>query len=425
MEEKISYKLIFISIIIGFISGLVVSLFRIVIPKLIYLIAILIEFGQKGLLESLIFIAMFLLIGYIVAICVDKEPMIGGSGIPQISGKLNKKLSYNPLTCLIYKLIGGTLSIGSGLSLGREGPSVQIAGSIGEIISDIFKLSQNDKDIMIVASSSSGITSAFTAPISAIAFSIEELMKKSKRIGFIYITLTVISASLVTSFLIGNSPVIKINNSLDLSSKYWPYLLFLAILVGLSSLIFNKGILYGKYLYNKLTISQKIKYIIPFFITSIVLLLDKRMLGSGENFIGLAQNGNEDIKVLIYFYVVKLLLLFVAFCSGIPGGIFFPLLALGALVGNIYGSILFKMGFVGENEIIIFSMLSMAAHFGSIVRAPLTGIFLILEMTGGKIDFLLPIVIVTLMAYIVSELTKNEPIYESLLDIIIKRKMLS
>lgn len=416
MKKRLSYKILFISILIGLVTGLVVSLFRLLIPKFMDLIGYLLEFAGDGLINSLVFIGAFLFIGFIVSICASKEPMISGSGIPQISGKLSNKLSYNPLTCLIYKLIGGILSIGSGLSLGREGPSVQIAGSIGEIIARKFKLDKDDTDMMIVASSSSGIVSAFTAPISALAFSIEELMKKTKRIGFIYIAATTITSALVTSLLIGTNPSIDVKNSLDLSIKYWPYVLGLGIVVGISSLIFNEGILFGKSIYKKLPFSEKLKAILPFLITALVLLFDKRMLGSGESFISLAQDGNEEIGLLLYFYIAKLLLLLIAFCSGIPGGIFFPLLALGALLGNIYGSFLNNFGLIGNEEIIIFSMLAMAAHFAAIVRAPLTGMFLIIEMTGGKIDFLLPLIMVTSISYLTAEILNNEPIYESLLD---------
>lgn len=416
MKKRLSYKILFISILIGLVTGLVVSLFRLLIPKFMDLIEYLLEFAGDGLINSLVFIGAFLFIGFIVSICASKEPMISGSGIPQISGKLSNKLSYNPLTCLIYKLIGGILSIGSGLSLGREGPSVQIAGSIGEIIARKFKLDKDDTDMMIVASSSSGIVSAFTAPISALAFSIEELMKKTKRIGFIYIAATTITSALVTSLLIGTNPSIDVKNSLDLSIKYWPYVLGLGIVVGISSLIFNDGILFGKSIYKKLPFSEKLKAILPFLITALVLLFDKRMLGSGESFISLAQDGNEEIGLLLYFYIAKLLLLLIAFCSGIPGGIFFPLLALGALLGNIYGSFLNNFGLIGNEEIIIFSMLAMAAHFAAIVRAPLTGMFLIIEMTGGKIDFLLPLIMVTSISYLTAEILNNEPIYESLLD---------
>ncbi|MDU1763045.1 MAG: ClC family H(+)/Cl(-) exchange transporter [Anaerococcus vaginalis] len=422
MKKRISYKLLLISIIIGLCAGFVVSLFRLLIPKVMFVISNLIIFGQKNLLNAIIFVFAFIFIGFLVSICVNKEPMIGGSGIPQISGKLNDKLDYSALSCLINKIIGGLLAIGSGLTLGREGPSVQIGGSLGEVMANIFKLDDDDKKIMIIGSSASGITSAFTAPISAIAFALEELMKKTSRINFIYITSTIISSSIVTSLIIGNDPVIKIKNHLNLSMRFWIYLIFLGILVGFSSILFNKGILFGKKLYKNLPISQSIKSIIPFFITSIFLLFDSRLLGSGENFISLAQGDNYEISTLIYFYFMKLLLLLIAFCSGIPGGIFFPLLAMGSLIGNFYGCMLFELNLVGGNEIIIFSMLAMAAHFASIVRAPLTGMFLIIEMTGGRIDFFLPIIIVSLVAYLLTENFNNEPIYESLLEIMIKNK---
>lgn len=421
MKKRISYKLLLISIIIGLCAGFVVSLFRILIPKIMSLILNLIEFGQENLVNSLIFICVFIFIGFLVSISVDKEPMIGGSGIPQISGKLLNKLDYNALSCLINKIFGGILAIGSGLTLGREGPSVQIGGSLGEVMAHIFKLDEEETKIMIIGSSASGITSAFTAPISAIAFALEELMKKTSRINFIYITSTIISSSIATSLIIGNNPVIKINNHLNLPMKFWIHLILLGILVGFSSIIFNKGILYGKRIYKKLPISQRIKSILPFFITSLFLLFDPRLLGSGENFIAIAQRDNVDLITLFYFYFMKLLLLLVAFCSGIPGGIFFPLLAMGSLLGNFYGSILFDLNLIGQNEIIIFSMLAMAAHFASIVRAPLTGMFLIIEMTGGRIDFFLPIIIVCLVAYLVTENFHNEPIYESLLDIMVKK----
>ncbi|MFV8816089.1 chloride channel protein, partial [Aerococcus urinaeequi] len=103
----------------------------------------------------------------------------------------------------------------------------------------------------------------------------------------------------------------------------------------------------------------------------------------------------------------------------IPGGIFFPLLSLGALVGNIYASGLHIFGLVDAYTIMVFTVIAMAAHFAAIVRAPLTGIFLILEMTGGSIQYLLPIAIVTYIAYFVAEVCQAKPIYESLLGLMV------
>lgn len=134
MIKKVSYKFLLISIIIGACSGLVISLFRLAIPKIMGLISNLIFFGQENILKSIVFVLIFVFIGFLVSITVNKEPMIGGSGIPQIAGKLNNKLDYSAFSCLVNKIIGGLLSIGSGLTLGREGPSVQIGGSLGEVI---------------------------------------------------------------------------------------------------------------------------------------------------------------------------------------------------------------------------------------------------------------------------------------------------
>ena len=134
MIKKISYKLLLISIIIGACSGIVISLFRITIPKIMSLISNLINFGHENIINSIIFVLIFIFLGFFVSISVNKEPMIGGSGIPQIAGKLHNKLDYSALSCLINKIIGGLVSIGSGLTLGREGPSVQIGGCLGEVL---------------------------------------------------------------------------------------------------------------------------------------------------------------------------------------------------------------------------------------------------------------------------------------------------
>ena len=124
----------------------------------------------------------------------------------------------------------------------------------------------------------------------------------------------------------------------------------------------------------------------------------------------------------MWFYLIKLLLLVVAFASGLPGGIFFPLLALGSLAGNIVGTGLLLAGFIDQNTLLVFTVIAMAAHFAAIVRAPLTGIFLVLEMTGGSINYLLPVASVTFIAYVVAELFQSEPIYDSLLELIVKGK---
>lgn len=125
----------------------------------------------------------------------------------------------------------------------------------------------------------------------------------------------------------------------------------------------------------------------------------------------------------VSFYFIKLFLLVVAFASGLPGGTFFPLLSLNSLAGNIVGTGLLIGGLITPNTLLVFTVIAMAAHFAAIVLVPLTRFFLVLEMTGGSIDYLLPVALVTFIAYFIAELCQSDPIYESLLELMLEGKM--
>src|SRR5699024_3466205 len=181
----------------------------------------------------------------------------------------------------------------------------------------------------------------------------------------------------------------------------------------------NKVSLWSKALYSKWTAPTFWKMDFPFVLAELVLLMDVRLIGSGEARLLLPCFDNSSGITIVYLFISKIVLLGVAVGSGVPGGIFFPLLSLGALVGNIYASGLHIFGLVDAYTIMVFTVIAMAAHFAAIVRAPLTGIFLILEMTGGSIQYLLPIAIVTFIAYFVAEICQSEPIYESLLGLMV------
>ncbi|MFV8816073.1 chloride channel protein, partial [Aerococcus urinaeequi] len=163
-------------------------------------------------------------------------------------------------------------------------------------------------------------------------------MKKVTRRGFLSATLTIITASLVSIALIGDDAAITIPQALHVEMTTYPYLLILGILLGLSGVLFNKVILWSKAIYSKWTAPTFWKMVFPFVLTALVLLMDVRLIGSGEELILLPFLDNPGLLTLLYLFLAKLVMLGVAFGSGIPGGIFFPLLSLGALVGNIYAS---------------------------------------------------------------------------------------
>ena len=201
--------------------------------------------------------------------------------------------------------------------------------------------------------------------------------------------------------------------------NYWT-LIILGIIIGIIGVIFSKGILKTQSLFKNSKLSTEMKCIIPFVVTGIVAFISPILLGGGHDLIIALKEQNFTVTVLFTFIIVKFLFTFVCFGSGIPGGIFFPLLVLGALVGNLVG-LLFTTYFGIDNTYLInFIILAMAGHFASIVKAPITAIILISEMTGS-LNHLLALGIVVIISHLTSDILKSSPIYESLLERILEK----
>ncbi len=415
IKKRLDIKLIALSVVTGILIGLLVSLFRVLIPFLNSFVLDILSLSKERPLYILIFLLLFIALGCISSYCVHKEPNISGSGIPQVSGKLQHKLKYSWLSALVYKYIGGLAAIGSGLTLGREGPSVQIGASIAEGVAKLNKEDEETTRSLIISGAGSGLGVAFNAPISGIIFSLEELSKRILSSSFMITGLTVLTANSVSVLIIGNQVSIPVNESYSVAVALWPAIIILGVLCALSGTLFTKLVLLGKKFYALLPLPKLIKHLIPFIATALILLMDASLLGSGSELMLLPNTSQLSPELCLYYYLAKFFLLLVAFCSGIPGGIFFPLLVLGSLLGSLYASLLASLGLIPESAILFLSVIAMSAHFAAIVRAPLTGIFLILEMTGGSLHFLMPIMIITVSAYFVSDLLGAKPIYEELL----------
>jgi len=144
------------------------------------------------------------------------------------------------------------------------------------------------------------------------------------------------------------------------------------------------------------------------------------LLGGGHELILHLALEEKSILFLTIIYIVKFLLLLICFGSGVPGGIFLPMLLLGAIIGAIVGSFSIDVFGINSSYIINFIALGMAGYFASVVKAPITGIVLIMEMTGS-FNHLLSLSVVVIISYVTSELLRNEPIYEVLLERLLKR----
>ena len=201
--------------------------------------------------------------------------------------------------------------------------------------------------------------------------------------------------------------------------------IILGIILGLAGALYNKTLLYIQSLYNKNDrLNTFHKLLIPFLLAGMLGFLAPQLLGSGDTLVDLLIEGKLTAVMIIVLLIGKFAFALICFGSGAPGGIFFPLLVIGCLIGGLFAIGAVNYLNLDPNYINNFILLSMAGYFTAIVRAPVTGIILIFEMTGS-LNQLLPITTVAIVAYIVADLLKSKPIYESLLENVLKKRNFS
>ena len=195
-NSRFEYFIVFEGIIIGIVGGLVVSLYRLILAKA-FDFAVYVYGNIDRLWEVAAMFAVLVCLGLFVGFLVKKEPMISGSGIPQVEGALIGRMRFKWFRVLALKFIGGIICLGSGMSLGREGPSVQIGASTGLGISRFFKSTKTAERYLFTFGAASGLAAAFNAPFAGVLFVMEELHKSFNKYVFIGGMMTGITADMV------------------------------------------------------------------------------------------------------------------------------------------------------------------------------------------------------------------------------------
>lgn len=409
------------SIIVGLAAGLVTVFYRLVLMK-----------AEKGAQQWYHFVGEhkayigITLIGLalcaiIVGCLVKWNPMISGSGIPQLEGimKGHFKERKSWFHTIWSKFLAGSIGIVAGLSLGREGPSIQLGAAVGEGIADKIGNGAMEKKILMVSGASAGLAAAFNAPMAGVIFALEEIYKYFSPL----ILLSSMSAAVVSDFIskqvFGLEPVFDFHvlRSVPLAN-YW-IIILLGIFIGITGAGYNFFLLYTKKMYAKLKkIDIRIRMLIPFLCAGVVGLVFPLAMGGGHVILE-KLTLTTGIGLLVLIFVVKIVFSMISFCSGVPGGIFFPLLVLGATLGAIFGAVSVQFGFLSQDLFYNMIILAMAGYFAAIVRAPITGIVLIMEMTGS-FTHMLSLTIVSIVAYITADMMKCPPIYDALLEDLVK-----
>lgn len=395
------------SILVGLTSGLLVVLFRLSIGALF-------DFVQKitsdlRLLFPIIMALGGLISGYVV---YKFAPEAKGSGIPYVKASLLHLGNLTRVRSIFVKFFGGVASIGTGMSLGREGPSVQLGAGCGALIGKFYKLSGTDKDKLVSAGAGSAIAATFNAPIAGTIFVLEELMQKFNSSILFPVLIATVAASSLSRYLLGNNtsfliPAIDKNISINIF-----VCLLVGVICGVLGVAFSKLIHLNNDLFSKIKIKPYYKPMIAGFSVGIVGLFLPLILGSGNNSVDILFQYKIPILMVFLVFLFKFFLTPFCFGSGAVGGIFLPMLMIGAYLGYICGFVANCFGV--EINLVVISLIGMAAFLSSVARTPITATVMVFEMTGGY-DFILHIMLACAIADIVADKLNHKPIYSELI----------
>lgn len=370
-------------------------------------------FADRPLLGVAIMAAGAALAAGLAAFLVRRfVPAAVGSGIPHVESVIDGDEPPSPPLLLPVTFVGGLLAIGAGLALGREGPSVQMGATPAHQFGRFFRYDWRDQQSLLAAGA--GLAAAFNAPLAGAAFVLEELLR---RFDMRHATIALgasVGAISVVRLMDGPTPELSVATHYQTGTLDIPLGLALGAAMGLASLAYNRAILGALDIADRSRWPAETKAAL----VGAIGFLAPDLVGGGDN---LTQKTLDDafaLDALPLVFALRFTLGVVSYAAGTPGGLFAPLLALGAEIGFFFGLLIAGLFIPGEDAQAMgmkFALIGMAAFFAAVVRAPLTGMILITEMTDNS-ELLLPMLAACFSAMAIAAVCRNEPIYDALKD---------
>ena len=401
----------------GVIAGAVVSVFR----ELLDMSASMREaFYQNILVEPwLLFLPMTaaVLLAFVLHKLLTLEPWAGGSGIPQVKGVIAGKIKMNAWSVIVVKFIAATMAIGAGLSLGRQGPSVQFGACVGEIIGHIrSRRGKRETRGLTVVGAGAGLAAAFNAPLAGVVFCMEELAPRLSSAQILSGIIATAAATVVSQMFFSERPVFDFADLPSIAiGEHWLLFAALGVFCGLLGVLFNRGLLFSLNTYDRIGLRGTTKLLPALFLSIVFGYCLPQILGGGDILVDELFATEHSLHLLFVLLVGKYCFTLLCFGSGVPGGIFLPMLAIGAIGGAIFGELAIVMGIIHPDLMPCCIIFGMAGCFTGAVKAPVSSSILIMELTGS-FEYMLPLLLVSFTACIVLDMTATRPIYGALLQ---------
>ena len=404
-------------IIVGLLSGVVVGFFRFALN--------FVEAQRVNIYSCLtthdwtitaIWFCALLLTAAVLHFLVAYEPLAAGSGIPQVKGAILGFFKMHWFRVLWTKLVGGILGIGAGLSLGREGPSIQLGAMTAQGLSRLFGRSRMEERYLLTSGASAGLAAAFNAPLAGVIFSLEELHHNFSAVVLLPAIAAALTATAISQLIFGSATIFNFLDLPVLPLQYFGLIIILGLVLGVFGTVFNYALIniskfyqlpFFKNTFSRVAFALIFAGILGFYLPEV--------LGGGSELIDTISKNHFPLTFITIILCSKFIFTMLSYGSGVPGGFFLPMLVIGALAGNLVGTFMVDWGLLNpffHQNMVVFAM---AAFFAASVRAPITGTILVMEMTGS-FEHLFPLVIASISAYLAAELCNNEPIYDRLLQ---------
>lgn len=413
-------------IMIGMITGLIVGTFRWIIDHTMKFLFFIYPLMRQKPIYLIPYVIATLLIVFILGQVI--KPVLNnitGSGVPQVEAVMLNENKMNWWSILWRKYVGGLLAICPGLFLGREGPCIQMGAMVGQAFGEnLFHADPDDLKRLQGCGIAAGLSAAFSAPLAGVFFLVEEITFNFTPKEVLTALAAAMSSDLMTLFFFGTQPCLylPLEKSLPLTS-YW-FVTIMGVVLGLLAYLYQYCLLSLKPVYSKLTKIPKIYHsIISLLLVIPIGLWNATLLGGSHDFISSLfepifmkniQMGTLSLMLLpLIWFIVRFIFSMISYGASVPGGIFMPILVLGALLGVVFAVIMIHFNIAPKRCYGIIIVTSMCAYFGAIEKAPFTALTLLTEMVGS-VEQIFPMLITTFIAYFVLDLLGGKPIYAAL-----------
>jgi CIC family chloride channel protein len=397
-----------LALVIGAVTGLVVVAFILVTERLgmrLY------PAGGAAWRRVLLPVTGSALMGYLL---YRYFPNARGSGVPQTKAALFAREGFISLRTVLGKFFCTSATLASGIPLGREGPSVQVGGGIASVLGRFLGLSPEKVKALIPVGAAAAIAAAFNTPLAAVLFSLEEIMGDLHAPVLGSVVLASATSWVILRLLLGNNPLFKVPQYQLVHPLEFAIYAVLGVAGGLVSVTFTKLLLGMRERF--LRMPKKTIWFQPVVGGLLVGLLGwfvPQVLGVGYGYVGEALNGRMALNLMLVLVVLKLIAVTTSYASGNAGGIFGPALFIGAMLGGSVGTVAHRLLPAYTATPGAYALVGMGAVFAGIVRAPMTSVVMIFEMTQDY-AVIVPLMIANLVSLFLASRLQREPIYEAL-----------